>query len=635
MVAHIARLFVLALLSLSTVLVVMPAAPVAAQTVCAPGSREVPGLGKCVNVNGVRTGGVPAAPDNVAPVRYPSSVLAAANGVGGTATQNANLAGLNGQSDKITLAGRLNKVDAATSVVAAGLIGYEIGQGIAKLSCFAGLDATCVAPAAPNFEPNLDAVIGGDPGWINGTGTVTSDGVPVDLGFTQEYVAGTAVPNNEVLVKLTPWTGDTGGGRTIFGGSYPLNEPAACTQGTAAFGDRSYNAVMGIPVCQQLAQAPSYVVPKMTLFCTPAAVACDLAALANKVPGVTAYRFKGDPERPAAQPGNPQRVYESERGCSGGSTRKADSAPFRETDPDWPAFVEPALCPTGEETTSITVRSKSPGLAPKKVYEVAVPDPVKVWGNTYPECGGGVCRLGVWKVTPNGTRSCFDRSTDCEGWFRDPAKEDTYRCTYGRGAASTFASSQVVALAECKVYAPTFNPQDVAQTKVYADPETGATPQIDAPAPDAATDPQAPPGVESNDPSVDGGDNGVCFPQGWGALNPLEWVYKPVKCALVWAFVPSPGSWDVAGLKAQAAARPPWSLIAGGAAGISSIASAYAANGCGVLVSLGGNDLSTCTLDSVPGYSALYGLAQVALLGFTGLGMFKMVAGAVSGRGGE
>lgn len=34
----------------------------------------------------------------------------------------------------------------------------------------------------------------------------------------------------------------------------------------------------------------------------------------------------------------------------------------------------------------------------------------------------------------------------------------------------------------------------------------------------------------------DGSEGGECFPSGWGWLNPVEWVLKPVKCALVWAF---------------------------------------------------------------------------------------------------
>jgi hypothetical protein len=36
---------------------------------------------------------------------------------------------------------------------------------------------------------------------------------------------------------------------------------------------------------------------------------------------------------------------------------------------------------------------------------------------------------------------------------------------------------------------------------------------------------------------ADGGGN-ECWPSGWGWLNPLEWVLKPIKCAARWLFIP-------------------------------------------------------------------------------------------------
>lgn len=55
-----------------------------------------------------------------------------------------------------------------------------------------------------------------------------------------------------------------------------------------------------------------------------------------------------------------------------------------------------------------------------------------------------------------------------------------------------------------------------------------------------------------------------CFPNGWGWFNPAQWVLRPIKCALVWAFVP-----DSAVVQAKFAAfkesvfeQFPFSLIA-------------------------------------------------------------------------
>jgi hypothetical protein len=41
---------------------------------------------------------------------------------------------------------------------------------------------------------------------------------------------------------------------------------------------------------------------------------------------------------------------------------------------------------------------------------------------------------------------------------------------------------------------------------------------------------------------IDGDDEEACWPDGWGWFNPAEWVYRPVKCAMTWAFVPPDGS---------------------------------------------------------------------------------------------
>lgn len=44
------------------------------------------------------------------------------------------------------------------------------------------------------------------------------------------------------------------------------------------------------------------------------------------------------------------------------------------------------------------------------------------------------------------------------------------------------------------------------------------------------------PPTSPNDP---GGDDSACYPSGLAVLNPIEWVLRPLKCALQWAFVPS------------------------------------------------------------------------------------------------
>jgi len=86
-------------------------------------------------------------------------------------------------------------------------------------------------------------------------------------------------------------------------------------------------------------------------------------------------------------------------------------------------------------------------------------------------------------------------------------------------------SEAAVALSECNVYGPTFEPAGAQ----LGDPDTGQA--VDTTG-EGATD-VTPVGL---------GGGGECWPSGWGVFNPLNWVLQPVKCALVWAFIPSAGT---------------------------------------------------------------------------------------------
>lgn len=65
--------------------------------------------------------------------------------------------------------------------------------------------------------------------------------------------------------------------------------------------------------------------------------------------------------------------------------------------------------------------------------------------------------------------------------------------------------------------------------------ETNATP---LPSPSPTYQPPVAPEVIPPPMPADG-DGSRCWPSGWAAFNPLEWVLKPTMCALSWAFVPS------------------------------------------------------------------------------------------------
>lgn len=58
------------------------------------------------------------------------------------------------------------------------------------------------------------------------------------------------------------------------------------------------------------------------------------------------------------------------------------------------------------------------------------------------------------------------------------------------------------------------------------------------------------------------GEQGECFPKGWGMFNPVEWVYKPVKCAITWAFEPKDSFSDrMARMRGELDNKPPFSWV--------------------------------------------------------------------------
>jgi hypothetical protein len=132
--------------------------------------------------------------------------------------------------------------------------------------------------------------------------------------------------------------------------------------------------------------------------------------------------------------------------------------------------------------------------------------------------------LKLWKIVTGVKTSCMTWAADCSNWWSDTdsgTSESTgtgkYRCEFG---------GKKVDLAECGVYRRTF---DDTETTTITDPETGEDREWFTEAD----------GRGSTDPGAGLDPSGECFAQGWASVaNPIEWVLVPIKCALVWAFVP-------------------------------------------------------------------------------------------------
>lgn len=103
------------------------------------------------------------------------------------------------------------------------------------------------------------------------------------------------------------------------------------------------------------------------------------------------------------------------------------------------------------------------------------------------------------------------------------------------------------------------------------------------------------------------------------------------------ALVPDVASWGWSGFVDQVQARPPSSVVVGVASSMSTVASGFqGAGSCGVLADFGDGMKITCSaIRALPGYSGLYALVQVGLVGLTAFGVFHILRSAISGGDGS
>lgn len=350
------------------------------------------------------------------------------------------------------------------------------------------------------------------------------------------------------------------------------------------------------------------------------------------------------------------------QGASGGVSYDYTSTPVTAVPADG-IDVPEYNCPAGSVLVSALVEwTTSEGSQVIYTYNSDdVDEGIKQAPVEWPGCINTVCELSLWQLV-SGTRyaECGPAAIGCPDWWKDPAKADNYQCHYG---------PYTVDLGRCGVFR---EPGQVkANTMTVTDPSTGqkvSTPVVNStdpedykaiPDPDPVPDPDGTtvPGPEPcagegclalpwPDPVDDPGVQTRCFPQGWGVFNPLSWVYMPIKCALVWAFVPAPAvvaanlergqgaltSHGILGVIPEAVAVP--GQIAGGFTG-----------GCtGGLLSL---DVSTWAgtlhagLPCAPGdvapafagpYSTFRTLLGVVIVGGTVWGVFITVRAYFGGR---
>lgn len=226
---------------------------------------------------------------------------------------------------------------------------------------------------------------------------------------------------------------------------------------------------------------------------------------------------------------DPERYFECRVHQTSGAVLTGISATFRESTR---STVEPNCPPTTDGSTPALV----------EVYEVSEAGSQLVWHKEptpehtqYEEefgelCAANSCFLDLVQLSSG--LSCFGLQEACKDWMTSPTRDTDYACLYG-------GVTQPVQ--ECYVYANVFDKQKRLAGNAWADPKTGdnvgggtslrfdeALMGAPARSPDAIRD---------------------CGGAGWGDPNPLEWVLKPIQCALEWAFVPRAAYVEAQGIR--------------------------------------------------------------------------------------
>ncbi len=182
---------------------------------------------------------------------------------------------------------------------------------------------------------------------------------------------------------------------------------------------------------------------------------------------------------------------------------------------------------------SVPVRMDSKAgvaLAQEPVVEMDLNDP----RTEYPDCfdAGGhfiatACKVRVWV---DGA-PCHIGVPVCAAWYsRSLDDPGAVQCKWG---------SYVIPMPNCDSLRRQYRPDAQEMEVTEADPDTGeigpkTTPDAPPKTPTEGPNPGAPPTTptETTDP-----DSQNCFGDAW-SMNPVSWVYVPVKCALLWAFKP-------------------------------------------------------------------------------------------------
>lgn len=295
------------------------------------------------------------------------------------------------------------------------------------------------------------------------------------------------------------------------------------------------------------------------------------------------------------------------------------------------------------------------GLAPGTITETPIWDTPRAPSDpATPLCDASRPTDGCTLSVELDGKTCTADSVECQNWAEvnqaDPNKDteaSRMKCRFGPYKLS---------MASCNALEKAYvGGQIWSDENTDGDPATGGAPKtapsgspIAAPAPTTTA-----PGVGTipgtgGQPSPDASQQQKnCFPSGWAMFNPVEWVMKPVGCALEAAFVPKPevvtaqttrldNKIKNVGFQRISTAWLSTFEAAGGGSGCSGPTVNFSMNG----VSQSMQPFQACTQPMATVAGVAYAVSAIAIVLFGGLGMIRAIGAGFGfnftmGKGGD
>lgn len=265
-----------------------------------------------------------------------------------------------------------------------------------------------------------------------------------------------------------------------------------------------------------------------------------------------------------------------------------------------------------------------PGTVPETIWETSAPGVDPNYSQCGPERPGSGCKMAI---TIDG-KPCVVGQWECENWSElanDPATAPRVGCTYG---------PYTMSLEQCSMMEPAYRPGGAPATEENVDgnpatrnyTEPGGQ-QYQKPTTGTATVPGTGGAVQ---PGSDAETVG-CFPTGFAAFNPVEWVLQPIRCA----FTPKPETHTQFSQRMQnrinsvgfAPISAAWLSAykdVGGGSGCSGPTVNFSMNG----VSQEMQPFQACTEPMVTIAAIANGVATVGIVLFGGLAMVRAIGSA-------